>query len=156
MLQPKRTKVAVIGSGISGLSAAWALHQSREFEVHIYEALDRLGGHALTVPFRRGSKQVMVDAGFMVLNTATYRLFLSPSHSLLSYPLPSCPLPPRCLSPTLAHSPPLRSPPLPSPPLPSPPLPSAPLPSPPLPSPPLPLSSRSLARKDGVVAVVVV
>lgn len=105
MLQPKRTKVAVIGSGISGLSAAWALHQSREFEVHIYEALDRLGGHALTVPFRHGGgKQVMVDAGFMVLNTATYRLFPSP----LSFP-PSPFVPSPLLSPPLLFPHPLLS-----------------------------------------------
>jgi predicted NAD/FAD-binding protein len=84
MLQPKRTKVAIIGSGISGLSTAWALHQTKAYEVHIYEAADRLGGHTNTVPFVHKGKQTMVDTGFMVLNTTTYR---SSTPYLLSFPL---------------------------------------------------------------------
>ena len=40
-------KIAIVGSGISGLAAAWLLN--RRHEVHLYEARDRLGGPTHTV-----------------------------------------------------------------------------------------------------------
>ena len=79
MIPPKRPKVAVIGSGISGLSAAWALHRTKAYEVHIYEAEDRLGGHTNTVDFVHEGATVPVDTGFIVLNAATYRTFSTPA-----------------------------------------------------------------------------
>jgi predicted NAD/FAD-binding protein len=61
-----RQRIAVIGSGISGLSAAWLL--SRRHEVTLYEAADRLGGHAHTVQ----AGGVAVDTGFIVYNEPNY------------------------------------------------------------------------------------
>ena len=72
-MQPQ--KVAIVGSGCSGIGAAWAL-KSTNHEVHIYEANDRLGGHTNTVTFRSGELETPVDTGFIVMNTATYREFL--------------------------------------------------------------------------------
>ncbi|KAK0202216.1 FAD/NAD(P)-binding domain-containing protein [Desarmillaria ectypa] len=74
-------KVAVIGSGVAGLAATWALNEYSDHEVHLYEADERPGGHANTVPFsyegKDGSKRtVKVDTGFIVLNPSTYPNFL--------------------------------------------------------------------------------
>ncbi len=59
-------RVAVIGSGISGLSAAWLISQSRP--VTLYEVEDRLGGHSDTFDWNG----VGVDCGFIVYNERTY------------------------------------------------------------------------------------
>jgi predicted NAD/FAD-binding protein len=67
-------KVAIVGSGCSGIAALWALQQSTDHEVHLYEQADRLGGHTNTVEYEApNGKKVMVDTGFIVMNTATYR-----------------------------------------------------------------------------------
>ncbi len=60
----------MVGSGISGLSAAWLLGQ--EHAVTLYEQADRAGGHSNTVFARFGSEQIPVDTGFIVFNRATY------------------------------------------------------------------------------------
>jgi predicted NAD/FAD-binding protein len=70
-MSPK--KIAIIGSGCSGLAALWALHTSTDHEVHLLEASYRLGGHTNTVRYRHKEETVMVDTGFIVLNQATYR-----------------------------------------------------------------------------------
>lgn len=70
-MQSKK-KVAIVGSGCSGIAALWAL-KSTNHEVHLYEADDRLGGHTNTVDFSYGNKTTKVDTGFIVMNTATYR-----------------------------------------------------------------------------------
>lgn len=71
-----RKKIAVVGSGCSGIAALWAL-KSTNHEVHLYEADERLGGHTNTVDFRHGNKTTRVDTGFIVMNTATYPNFIA-------------------------------------------------------------------------------
>ena len=65
-----RKKIAVIGSGISGLSCAWLLNQSQD--VTLFEKDDRLGGHSNTVTFELKQRQVNVDTGFIVYNPVNY------------------------------------------------------------------------------------
>ncbi|MDZ7627073.1 MAG: FAD-dependent oxidoreductase [Parvularculaceae bacterium] len=66
----KRMRIAVVGSGISGLSAAWLL--SGAHEVVVYEKDRRLGGHANTVEVDTPAGPVGVDAGFIVFNKPNY------------------------------------------------------------------------------------
>ncbi|MEW8681025.1 MAG: FAD-dependent oxidoreductase [Candidatus Thiodiazotropha endolucinida] len=63
-------KIAVIGSGISGLSAAWLLHDKHQ--VTLFEAADYLGGHTHTVDVTLEGKTHPVDTGFLVYNDLTY------------------------------------------------------------------------------------
>lgn len=63
-------EIAVIGTGISGLSAAWLL--SHRHSVTVYEAADRVGGHSNTVEFDHAGQRVAVDTGFIVYNERTY------------------------------------------------------------------------------------
>ncbi len=65
-------KVAIVGSGCSGIGALWAL-KSTKHEVHLYEAANRIGGHTNTVTFEHEGRTTNVDTGFIVLNEATYR-----------------------------------------------------------------------------------
>ncbi|WP_170550131.1 NAD(P)/FAD-dependent oxidoreductase [Ruegeria atlantica] len=64
-----RKKIAVVGAGISGLSAAYYL--SKNNDVTVFEAEPRLGGHARTVMAGKNGDQP-VDTGFIVFNYATY------------------------------------------------------------------------------------
>lgn len=63
-------RIAIVGSGISGLGAAWALH--RNHEITVYEADDRIGGHANTVDVPTPDGVTSVDTGFIVYNEKTY------------------------------------------------------------------------------------
>ncbi len=67
----RRRRIAIVGSGISGLSAAWLL--SQRHEVTVFEAADRIGGHSNTVVFEAdGGEPIAVDTGFIVYNEVTY------------------------------------------------------------------------------------
>lgn len=63
-------RVAVVGSGIAGLSAAWSL--ASEFQVTLFEADRHFGGHAHTVDVEIGGVVHGVDTGFLVYNDRTY------------------------------------------------------------------------------------
>ncbi|SDG75192.1 NAD(P)/FAD-dependent oxidoreductase [Pelagibacterium luteolum] len=63
-------RIAVIGSGISGLSAAWLL--SKTHDVTLYEADGRIGGHANTVDAHVHGQVIPVDTGFIVYNEGNY------------------------------------------------------------------------------------
>ncbi|MDI6747967.1 MAG: FAD-dependent oxidoreductase [Rhodocyclaceae bacterium] len=63
-------RIAIVGSGIAGLSTAWLL--SRHCEVTLFEAGDYLGGHTNTVDVTLEGKTHPVDTGFLVFNEKTY------------------------------------------------------------------------------------
>ncbi len=63
-------KIAVVGSGISGLSAAYYL--SKKNHVDLFEKEDRFGGHSHTIDLNFGPKKISVDIGFIVFNLKTY------------------------------------------------------------------------------------
>ena len=65
-----RKNIAVIGTGISGLSAAWLL--SQEHDVTVYERDSRVGGHSNTVTVKAANGEIAVDTGFIVYNESTY------------------------------------------------------------------------------------
>jgi len=68
-----RRRVAVVGSGISGLAAAWHLARSPQpARVVLYEADSHFGGHAHTVNLTLDGITHGVDTGFLVFNHATY------------------------------------------------------------------------------------
>ncbi|KAG5653758.1 hypothetical protein H0H81_010845 [Sphagnurus paluster] len=75
-------KIAVVGSGVSGLAATWLLNEHSDNTVHLYEADSRPGGHAHTVHYTpkgtstAGKEGVDVDTGFIVFNPSTYPNFL--------------------------------------------------------------------------------
>ncbi|MCG6659457.1 FAD-dependent oxidoreductase [Halomonas campisalis] len=66
-------RIAVVGSGISGMAAAWYL--SPRHEVTLFEAGQRLGGHTATVDVELDGRHYAIDTGFIVFNDWTYPHF---------------------------------------------------------------------------------
>jgi predicted NAD/FAD-binding protein len=66
-------RIAVVGSGVAGLTAAHLLH--REHDVTVYEADERLGGHTHTVRVADPAGDAWIDTGFIVHNDRNYRHF---------------------------------------------------------------------------------
>lgn len=62
--------IGIVGSGISGLAAAWLL--AKRHRVTLYDSEPRAGGHSHTVEVAQGDGQVAVDTGFIVYNETTY------------------------------------------------------------------------------------
>jgi predicted NAD/FAD-binding protein len=70
----QRQKIAVVGCGVSGLTAAWLL--GRAHEVHLFEKNDYAGGHTRTLKVPDGPDAgTSVDTGFIVMNHRNYPLF---------------------------------------------------------------------------------
>lgn len=63
-------KIAVIGSGISGIAVSWLLN--KKFEIELYEKNNYIGGHSNTFEVDYGDKKIAVDTGFIVFNHRTY------------------------------------------------------------------------------------
>ena len=66
-------KIAVVGSGIAGLTSAWLL--SQQHRVTVFEANAYLGGHTATVDVQVNGQTLAVDTGFIVFNDRTYPNF---------------------------------------------------------------------------------
>lgn len=62
--------IAIIGTGIAGMSSAYFLH--RDFQVTLYEKNDYIGGHTNTVEVQEEGASIPIDTGFMVYNEVTY------------------------------------------------------------------------------------
>src|SRR3954452_17075328 len=65
-------RIAIIGSGIAGNAAAYALSTSTAHEVTVYEQDERLGGHSATVDIDYDGARMAVDTGFIVYNEMNY------------------------------------------------------------------------------------
>lgn len=63
-------KIAIIGTGISGLGAAYLLHPRHD--ITVYERDDRIGGHSRTVTIDYAGQRIAVDTGFIVFNERNY------------------------------------------------------------------------------------
>ncbi|WP_372609739.1 NAD(P)/FAD-dependent oxidoreductase, partial [Halomonas sp.] len=70
---PGRQRIAVVGSGISGMAAAWYL--SSRHEVTLFESAERLGGHTATIDVSLEDRDYAIDTGFIVFNDWTYPHF---------------------------------------------------------------------------------
>ena len=66
-------RIAIVGSGVSGLVAARRLHPRHD--VRVFEADDRIGGHVHTWSVRSGGREYRVDSGFVVFNERNYPYF---------------------------------------------------------------------------------
>ncbi|TFH70801.1 FAD-dependent oxidoreductase [Gammaproteobacteria bacterium LSUCC0112] len=67
-------RIAIIGSGISGLVAAYKLHARHD--ITVFEAADRLGGHTATIDVKLDNRHYAIDTGFIVYNDWTYPNFI--------------------------------------------------------------------------------
>ncbi|WP_028867938.1 NAD(P)/FAD-dependent oxidoreductase [Psychromonas arctica] len=67
--------IAIIGSGISGLTAAYLL--SKKHKVTVFEKNDYIGGHTATVDIEKDGKPYVIDTGFIVFNDKTYPNYLA-------------------------------------------------------------------------------
>lgn len=68
-----KQKIAIIGSGISGLTSAYLLH--KHHEIKVFEANDYIGGHTATVDVEVNGREYSIDTGFIVFNDWTYPNF---------------------------------------------------------------------------------
>ena len=71
---PSRPRIAIIGTGISGLVAAHRLHH--QFELTLFEKNDYIGGHTQTHNIEHLGRSYAIDTGFIVFNDWTYPEFI--------------------------------------------------------------------------------
>ncbi|EPA0544947.1 NAD(P)/FAD-dependent oxidoreductase [Vibrio alginolyticus] len=69
-----RKKIAIVGTGISGLTCGYYLH--KEHDVTLFEANDYIGGHTATIDVSLDGKEYAIDTGFIVYNDRTYPNFI--------------------------------------------------------------------------------
>ena len=69
-LSKSRPRIAVVGTGISGLSCAWALREGADLT--LFESEKRPGGHSNTVMVEENGRSIPIDTGFIVFNKVTY------------------------------------------------------------------------------------
>jgi predicted NAD/FAD-binding protein len=67
--------IAIIGSGVSGLTAAYLL--SKKHKVTVFEKAPQIGGHTATVDVEVAGETFAIDTGFIVFNDRTYPNFLA-------------------------------------------------------------------------------
>lgn len=65
-----KKRLAIIGTGISGMTCGYFLH--KHFDVELFEQNSHVGGHSLTIDAEEDSRKVPIDMGFMVFNKKTY------------------------------------------------------------------------------------
>ncbi|CAM2974260.1 Amine oxidase domain-containing protein [Vibrio mytili] len=70
-----RKKIAIIGTGISGLTCGYYLH--KQYDVTLFEANDYIGGHTATVDVNLDGREYAIDTGFIVYNDRTYPNFIN-------------------------------------------------------------------------------
>jgi predicted NAD/FAD-binding protein len=69
-MNENQQSIAIIGSGVTGLSAAWLLH--KKYKVTLFEKNDYVGGHTHTHDVQENGKELAVDSGFIVYNEKNY------------------------------------------------------------------------------------
>jgi predicted NAD/FAD-binding protein len=70
-----KKRIAIIGSGISGLTAAYNLE--KKYDVHIFEKNNYIGGHTHTHTIKENNFNLNIDSGFIVFNKRNYPNFLN-------------------------------------------------------------------------------
>ena len=73
-MRKSNSRIAIIGSGISGLTTAYLL--SKNHDIRVFEAGSHIGGHTNTLDVRVPSGRYAVDTGFIVFNDWTYPNFI--------------------------------------------------------------------------------
>ncbi len=63
-------KIAIVGTGISGLTSAYLLQ--RDNDVHVFEANNYIGGHTNTIKVKENNRTIPIDTGFIVFNEQNY------------------------------------------------------------------------------------
>jgi predicted NAD/FAD-binding protein len=83
----QRMKIAIIGTGISGLTCGYQLH--KQHDVTLYEANGYIGGHTATVDVEWKGQSHAIDTGFIVYNDRTYPNFIQMMSDIGIYGLPT-------------------------------------------------------------------
>jgi predicted NAD/FAD-binding protein len=70
-------RIAIVGAGIAGNAAAWALSTSTSHDITVYEKETRPGGHSATMDIEHNGRALSVDTGFIVYNELNYPNFVA-------------------------------------------------------------------------------